>query len=107
MSALSCYHYDEWFVVVFKQKSFLLTTFYLHPVYLVHFPIRRELQRVQNSINKHKDLRRTFPFIHTLKVKQVKKKKEAVTDSHTVLLLPFSESVMLKVKNSNRRTIQV
>lgn len=63
---------------------------------------------VENSINKHKDLRATFPFIHTLKVKQVKKKKkEAVADSHTALLLPFSESVMLKVKNSNRRTIQV
>lgn len=62
---------------------------------------------VENSINKHKDLQSTFPFIHTLKVKQVKKKKEAVADTHAALLLPFSESVMLKVKNSNRRTIQV
>lgn len=62
---------------------------------------------VENSINKHKDLRATFPFIHTLKVKQVKKKKEAAADSHTALLLPSSESVRLKVRNSNRRTIQV
>lgn len=92
-------------VYIEERKCFLLTTLYLPPVYLVRLPIRSAA--VENSINKHKDLRATFPFIHTLKVKQVKKKKEAVADSHTALLLPFSESVRLKVKNSNRRTIQV
>lgn len=96
----------ECMVYIEERKGFQFTTRYLPPVYLVFERMTRSAA-VENSINKHKDLRATFPFIHTLKVKQVKKKKEAVVDSHTALLLPFSESVRLKVKNSNRRTIQV
>lgn len=49
----------------------------------------------ENSINKHKDLQVTLSFIHTSKVKEVKKKKEAATD----LFFLFQPKCPLSVGN--------